>query len=58
MATLLDPRTAYELWADTYASAAHNPLMRAEETVVERVLRTVSAATTMQIGRASCRERV
>jgi malonyl-CoA O-methyltransferase len=55
MTTLLDPRTAYELWAGTYASAAHNPLMRAEETVVERVLRTVSAARALDVGTGSGR---
>jgi len=55
MATLLDPRAAYELWADTYASAAHNPLMRVEEEIVGRVLRSVSAARALDVGTGSGR---
>jgi len=34
----LAPRTAYELWADSYPASAHNPVMRAEQSVVEPLL--------------------
>ena len=46
---MLAPRAAYELWAETYPAVAHNPLMRAEQSVVEPVLaraRATRATTT------------
>jgi len=55
MATLLQPQAAYELWADTYAAAAHNPLMQAEEAMVERMLRGVVAARALDVGTGSGR---
>ena len=57
MTTVLDPRQAYTLWADTYESAAHNPLMQVEESVVERVLRGVTAARALDVGTGSGRYR-
>ncbi len=55
MATLLTPQTAYELWADTYAASAHNPLMQVEEAVVERLLRAIVAARALDVGTGSGR---
>lgn len=55
MTTLLDPQAAYELWADTYRASAHNPLMRAEEACVARVLRTVTASRALDVGTGSGR---
>jgi len=55
MATLLAPGSAYELWAETYASTAHNPLMEAEEAVVERLLRSISAVRALDVGTGSGR---
>ena len=55
MPTLLNPQAAYELWADSYESSAHNPLMRVEESVVERLLRTISALRALDVGTGSGR---
>jgi malonyl-CoA O-methyltransferase len=55
MTTPLGPRAAYELWADTYAAAAHNPLMRAEAAVVERLLMLSGAKRALDVGTGSGR---
>ena len=55
MATLLTPQAAYELWADTYDASAHNPLMRAEQAVVERVLQSITASRALDVGTGSGR---
>jgi malonyl-CoA O-methyltransferase len=55
MATLLSPQAAYELWADTYDASAHNPLMQAEQSVVERVLRSITASRALDVGTGSGR---
>ncbi len=55
MTTLLQPQAAYELWADTYAASAHNPLMQSEETVVERVIRAIVASRALDVGTGSGR---
>ena len=55
MPTLLNPRAAYELWADTYQASAHNPLMLAEEVVVERLLRSIRATVALDVGTGSGR---
>lgn len=55
MTTLLNPQAAYELWAGTYESSAHNPLMQAEQAVVERLLRSISAARALDVGTGSGR---
>jgi len=55
MTTLLQPQAAYELWADTYAASAHNPLMQSEETVVERVIRGIVASRALDVGTGSGR---
>lgn len=46
----LPPQMAYELWAATYPPAAHNALMRVEQEVVERLLRSLRAARALDVG--------
>jgi malonyl-CoA O-methyltransferase len=52
--TLL-PRAAYELWADTYPAVAHNPLMRAEQAVVEPLLAQLRPSRALDVGTGSGR---
>jgi malonyl-CoA O-methyltransferase len=54
-APALDARAAYELWAPTYPPVAHNPVMRAEQDVVERLLRDVRATRALDVGTGSGR---
>lgn len=54
-ARVLPPRAAYELWADTYPAIAHNPLMRAEQAVVEPLLAQCRARRTLDVGTGSGR---
>ncbi len=51
----LDVRTAYALWAPTYAPAAHNPLMAAEQAALEAMLAPLSPASALDIGTGSGR---
>src|SRR5262249_61854792 len=51
----LDAHTAYELWAPIYPPVAHNPVMRAEQEVVEQLLRDVRAARALDVGTGSGR---
>jgi ubiquinone/menaquinone biosynthesis C-methylase UbiE len=53
--TLLSPRAAYELWADTYPAVAHNPLMRLEQETVEPLLAQLSARRALDVGSGSGR---
>jgi malonyl-CoA O-methyltransferase len=53
--TLLSPRAAYELWADTYPAVAHNPLMRIEQEIVEPLLAHLSATRALDVGSGSGR---
>jgi malonyl-CoA O-methyltransferase len=46
---------AYELWADTYPPAAHNPLMRVEQGVVERLLGYLRSRRALDVGSGSGR---
>jgi len=46
----LSPRTAYDLWADTYPAFAHNPLMRAEQAIVEPLLLRLRARRALDVG--------
>ena len=55
MRTPLPPRAAYELWAETYPAVAHNPVMRAEQSVVEPLLRRVRARRALDVGTGSGR---
>lgn len=55
MTAVLGPRAAYELWAETYPAAAHNPLMQAEAAVVERLLAHVPAKRALDVGTGSGR---
>jgi malonyl-CoA O-methyltransferase len=47
---LLSARDAYALWADTYPPEAHNPLMVAEQSVVEPILRAASPVRALDVG--------
>jgi malonyl-CoA O-methyltransferase len=55
MPPLLTPRAAYELWAESYAAEAHNPLMAAEEQVVGGILAQLSARHALDVGTGSGR---
>jgi malonyl-CoA O-methyltransferase len=55
MPELLDPAAAYELWAPTYSAAAHNPLMLAEQAIVERIVASCRAGRALDVGTGSGR---
>jgi malonyl-CoA O-methyltransferase len=48
-------RTAYDTWADTYPSVAHNPLMRLEQEIVESILMTLRPRRALDVGTGSGR---
>jgi len=51
MSTLtVDPADAYALWAPTYASNAHTPLMHVEERTVRALLPDLQGATVVDVG--------
>jgi malonyl-CoA O-methyltransferase len=52
---VLTAHAAYELWSHTYPPIAHNPLMRMEQDVVERILVQQRAARALDIGTGSGR---
>jgi SAM-dependent methyltransferase len=51
----LPAHEAYELWAATYPPAAHNPLMRVEQEMVEPLLAHLRAARALDVGTGSGR---
>jgi malonyl-CoA O-methyltransferase len=51
----LEPRAAYDLWADSYPAVAHNPLMRVEQSVVEPILFQLRALRALDVGTGSGR---
>jgi SAM-dependent methyltransferase len=51
----LEPKAAYDLWADSYPAVAHNPLMRIEQSVVEPMLFQLRALRALDIGTGSGR---
>jgi SAM-dependent methyltransferase len=51
----VNPGEAYPLWAPTYPAAAHNPLMRAEQSVVEPLVRRMRATRALDVGTGSGR---
>ena len=55
MSTGLAARAAYDLWAGTYPPVAHNPVMRAEQSVVEPLLARSRAARALDVGTGSGR---
>jgi malonyl-CoA O-methyltransferase len=55
MGAALSPLAAYELWAETYPAEAHNPLMAAEQAIVERMLLHVRARRALDVGTGSGR---
>jgi malonyl-CoA O-methyltransferase len=52
---ILDPRSAYELWAATYEPSAHNPLMTAEQRAMEARLAGLAVHRALDIGTGSGR---
>jgi malonyl-CoA O-methyltransferase len=52
---IVPARTAYELWAPTYPPVAHNPLMRAEQAVMETLLRGLRVRRALDVGTGSGR---
>ena len=52
---MLPARDAYELWAESYPPVAHNPLMRAEQDVVEPLLARIRATRALDVGTGSGR---
>ncbi|HEX7136375.1 MAG TPA: class I SAM-dependent methyltransferase [Vicinamibacterales bacterium] len=55
MPVALSPRLAYELWADSYPPAPHNPLMEIEQSIVTRMIEHISAARALDVGSGSGR---
>jgi malonyl-CoA O-methyltransferase len=55
MAAALNPLAAYELWAETYPAEAHNPLMAAEQSIMERIIAHVPARRALDVGTGSGR---
>jgi malonyl-CoA O-methyltransferase len=55
MTTVLAPRAAYDLWAETYPASAHNPLMQAEAAIVERLLTQTPSRRALDVGTGSGR---
>ena len=48
-------RATYDMWADTYPSVAHNPLMRLEQEIVESILMTLRPSRVLDVGTGSGR---
>ena len=55
MRSVLSPKAAYALWAPSYPPTAHNPLMRAEQSIVETLLARVRATRALDVGTGSGR---
>lgn len=53
--TGLAARDAYDLWAGTYPPFAHNPVMRAEQSIVEPLLARLRPVRALDIGTGSGR---
>jgi len=51
----LTAHAAYELWSQTYPPIAHNPLMRVEQDVVERLIAYQRATRALDVGTGSGR---
>lgn len=48
-------RAEYDAWAETYPAVAHNPVMRAEQTIVEPLLRRLAPERALDVGTGSGR---
>lgn len=46
----MDARQAYALWAPSYSPCAHNPLMRAEQSMVEELLSGLTVTDALDVG--------
>ena len=51
----VDVRAEYDAWADTYPAVAHNPVMRAEQAIVEPLLRRLAPQRALDVGTGSGR---
>ena len=51
----MDLKEAYCAWAPSYPSTAHNPLMRAEQAAMERLLALLASARALDVGTGSGR---
>ena len=52
---LRNVRAEYDAWADTYPAIAHNPVMRAEQAIVEPMLQRLSPRRALDVGSGSGR---
>ena len=52
---VLSAHAAYELWSQTYPPIAHNPLMRVEQEVVQRLIAYQRATRALDVGTGSGR---
>ena len=48
-------RAEYDSWAETYPAVAHNPIMRAEQAIVEPLLRRLAPRRAIDVGSGSGR---
>jgi malonyl-CoA O-methyltransferase len=48
-------RVEYDAWAATYPAVAHNPVMRAEQAIVEPLLRDIAPRSAIDVGTGSGR---
>ena len=46
----LPPREGYALWAETYPARPHNPLMEAEQAIVEPMIHAVRPTRALDVG--------
>lgn len=46
---VLDSRSAYRLWAETYKPSAHNPLMQVEETAMRSLMPALGGCTVLDL---------
>lgn len=47
---VLDPQSAYALWAESYPPSAHNALMEVEQEAMEEILDSLPASRALDIG--------
>jgi malonyl-CoA O-methyltransferase len=47
---LLDPQSAYSLWAESYPPSAHNALMEVEQQAMEEILDTLPVSRAVDVG--------
>jgi malonyl-CoA O-methyltransferase len=55
MKEVVNVRAKYDAWAGTYPAVAHNPVMRAEQAIVEPLLRRLAPQRALDVGTGSGR---